>query len=196
MDRTDLYPKRTSYLFSFDADLSRAIDTRTQRDVADCGPTFVAGFAHDPDSADELTGVYNALGDSRELGERSIRGHIRLLQERVRFRPGREFGELEGRVVIDTVDHESIEGVYAGVFRAGPEWHWLNASAGARPNALARAKAEHLVTKAFISVQFDAGNTKYAWLARYQCVGYGRLTLKLGCPSFLTFDIYALDQPS
>jgi hypothetical protein len=199
MDRTEFYPTCTSYLFSFDVDLeSDASAMRTEREANGQGATFVAGHAHafEEGSMTKKAPVYNVAGDSRELGERSIRGHVRLLQERVSYPPGHEFGELGGRLVIKTNDDDSLEGTYSGVFRAGPEWHWLNAAAAAQPSDQARSKAEKVVAKAFISMQFDVGSTKYAWLARHQCVGYGRLDLKLGCPLFATFDIYALDSIS
>jgi hypothetical protein len=136
--------------------------------------------------------VYNVLGDSRELGERSVRGHIRVLQERVDYPPGHEFGDLRGNLVIETSDDDSLEAAYAGVFRLGREWHWLNAAAATTPGNQELVKAENLRAKAFISMQFEVGSTKYAWLARYQCIGYGHVNLAFGNPLSVTFDVYTL----
>jgi hypothetical protein len=177
-------------------DLSdRARQVADHRDHAPMEPTVVAGHTHELDRT--KAPVYNVLGNSRELSERSIHGYVRLLQERVRYPAGYEFGELQGRMVIETDDgDETLEGSYMGVFRAGPAWHWLNAAAGSQPSRLAQARAARLEAKAFISMYFDAGSTKYAWLARYQCIGYGRLELNAGSPLSATFDIYSLDPPS
>jgi hypothetical protein len=190
MNRRNFLDKRLDYLFSFDLDLARS----RGRPGNTC-PAVITSQAHDfGQLADaQKPPIYNALGDARVLAEEAIAGRVEFAQDTIRYLPDSDFAEIRGRVVLKTNDEQTIQGEYEGVARAGRSWLAVRSSFGEQ-SAPAGVRDE-IETKANVRLRFETGSTKYQWLVKYQCVGYGKLGLRGGEPSSATFDIYALNQP-
>jgi Protein of unknown function (DUF3237) len=188
MDRTTFFPKKVSYLCSFDFDSNRQAWDRKGGSRGSQVLVFDKNYANEHPAP-----VYNALGQEFVLGEPAIRGWIQVLQLQVSY-PDEEYGDLHGRLTAVTDDNAVLEATYQGVFPAGPR-HWGVVSASPDPSQAAGSDKPQQ-TRACLSLRFDMTNTKYRWLVQYQCVAYGRLWLADGVPVSGTFDIHAMTVPN
>lgn len=183
MNRTNFLSRGLQYLFSIDIDLGAS--RRKRRDsVGDlCGvlSSDVAQFTADSESV-----VYNALGETQVGGEPAITGFVNLAQDKIDFPPGREYGEMTGRLVIRTPDGSMIESAYTGVLRSRTSWPLLTRDYGAEKDA------PEVEAKAQLTTRFETGAAKYRWLVSRQCAGFGCLRLRGGEPTWASFDIYSL----
>ena len=180
MDRTELLRKKLIYLFSFDVDLAR------RRREAKLPGHPITSFAHHFVGEPEQP-VYSALGEPRVMGEEIPAGHVEFMQETMYYLPHQQYADISGRVLFRAKDEQLIEADYEGVVRAGRAWLAVRNEYGGK-------QGSHIETKAHIHLRFETGSTKYRWLVKHQCVGYGKLWLHTGEPSFATFDIYAVDS--
>ncbi|HKQ70036.1 MAG TPA: DUF3237 family protein [Polyangiaceae bacterium] len=188
MERATFYEKNLRYVLSFDADLGLARRASTAAEYPQRRDEVAALGAHTHvfDSANEAP-VYNALSESRVLGgELAVTGHLRFLQERAEFMPSADYGRWDGRLVLYTEDRQVIEAKFDGFFRAGHRWHWVQRGESA-------AEGDGSVeTKAFLSVRFETGSSKYKWIVGVQCVAYGLMGVLNGDLTRVTFDVYAM----
>src|SRR5262245_57077738 len=99
MNRIEFLPRRLEYLFSFDLDLAESRGRK--QGLAGTQVMRSAAARH---TADSNSLVYNALGDTVVAGEPAITGYVDFSQDSIALPPGREFGEISGRLVIRTSD--------------------------------------------------------------------------------------------
>jgi hypothetical protein len=179
MDRTNFFAKSLVYVCSFDLHLNGEHGTF---------PIQTYEFKGKGDSR-----VYNALNEARTLGAEALKGRIRFLQQWVTYPAEQQFAELRGRLTILADDGAVLESDYAGVFH--PDTHRRELTAEDSSPGSGTGASSNLQTKAFLSMKFDTGSTKYRWLVQYQCVAFGRLALEKGTPILGTFDVYAMTTP-
>ncbi|HEU4582052.1 MAG TPA: DUF3237 family protein [Polyangiaceae bacterium] len=186
MNRSHFLPRKLEYLFSVDLDLG-ANRRGAGAARADVDQVLCSHAARTPNGARSV--VYNALGETQVAGEPAISGSVEFVQEKLAFPPGREFGEISGRLVIRTPDNALIESTYSGVVRARQRWPLVTRDYGSLD-----PKLPEVETKAQLTTHFETGSAKYRWLTGKQCTGFGRMNLRGGEPTWASFDIYALAQ--
>ena len=181
MQHHEVFPKKLIYLFSFDLDLG------LKRGQCRVGNEVITSQTHDftPGEAKQQL-VYNALGEARVLGEEALTGHVEFAQDTIRYLPTANFADISGRFLILTGGSQRVEAEYEGVVRAGKSWFSVCDSYAQRLGDTP------ITTKAHMRLRFETGSTKYRWLVKYQCVGYGTMLIRWGAPCQSTFDIYAL----
>jgi hypothetical protein len=181
MDRTIFYAKSLVYVCSFDLHLKGENGTF---------PSQAYEFKGKGDAR-----VYNALNEARTLGAEALKGRIQFLQQWIVYPAGQHFAELRGRLTILADDGAVLESEYAGVFHPDTLRRELPALDPSPLPGAALSASSNLQTKAFLSMRFDTGSTKYRWLVQYQCAAFGRLALEGGTPILGTFDVYAMTTP-
>lgn len=183
MNRTNFLPRGLEYLFSIDLDLGVS---RRERRKGVPGLRGVLSSDAARFSADSASVVYNALGETQVSGEPAITGVVSLAQDTIDLPPGRDHGEMTGRLVICTSDGALIESAYTAVVRSRTAWPLVSRDYGSGD------EAAELETRAQLTTRFETGAAKYRWLVSRQCAGFGCVKLRGGEPTWASFDIYSL----
>jgi len=189
MNRSHFLSRQMQYLFSFDLDLG-ASRASTRKAAGLANQILPSDAALCP--ADSKNVVYHALDEAQVGGEPAITGQVAFAQDKIDFPPGRDFGEISGRLVIRTRDKALIESTYTGVLRARAFWPLVVRDYGGVADAQANADLPEVETKAQLTTHFETGSAKYRWLVERQCAGFGRVRLRGGEPTWASFDIYSL----
>jgi hypothetical protein len=174
--RRYLYDKQQVYLFSYDVkfDPTRSYEDSIKDDVR----FHLVG----PESPKIAGRVFHVLDERTVMGNDSVSGVVRSLEENIYVPREGEAAVTNGRMIL-RADDGDILSFSEGVLQLGP----LGCRSLQSPDPTLPAEA-----KAMITCRFETANQKYKWLTEQLCVGFGKVTITDGMVREAKFDIYAI----
>jgi hypothetical protein len=167
------------YLFSYDADLEM------RRDVIGFVP---GGVRFIISSTPYETRVFNVARERTVLGSKAIRGTVLWGSDMAMIRSD-DVAILDVRLAIGTDDGASIFSTYRGVFPVGPGGYRTLIS----DDPLLGTEEEPYEAKVYVTPRYETSDPRYAWLMKYQCLGFGSIVIVDSKIRRAQFDIYAMD---
>jgi len=187
--RRFLFEKSVVYLFSYDVLLEE--QGRNTGPLGWCVTLSHRSSAGGDDRPDlvpfRARAVYHVLDDTTVEDNDAIVGTVGNVHDTAVVACHDTVAAVEGRITIQTRDEGAlIHSHYKGSLSLGPlGLAHFEPLAEQRPERETRAKM-------FIGPRFETAHPKYKWLAERQCAGFGLMTIRGGCASRYTVDIYAL----
>jgi hypothetical protein len=177
--RTHLLDNELLYLFSYDADLEM------RRDIIG----FVAGGVRvNIGAVPDETRVFNVARERTIHGSRSVQGTVLWGTDMAIIRTD-DVAILNVRVAIQTDDGATIFSRYRGVFPCGPRGFRKLIS----EKPLLGSEEAPFVANVYVTPTYETMDPRYAWLMKYQCVGFGEISVVESKVRGAQFDIYAMD---
>jgi Protein of unknown function (DUF3237) len=177
--RTHLIDNELLYLFSYDADLEM------RRDIIGFVP---GGVRVNISALPEDTRVFNVARERTIQGSKSIQGTVLWGEDMAIIRTD-DVAVLNVRLAIQTDDGATIFSRYRGVFPCGPRGFRKLIS----EKPLLGSEDTPFVANVYVTPRYETSDPRYTWLMKYQCVGYGAISVVDSQVRDAKFDIYAMD---
>jgi hypothetical protein len=177
--RSRLLDKNLLYLFSYDANL----EMRREEIGFVPGGVRVNIFAKPSE-----TRVYHVARERTAAGAKAIEGSVLWAADWALIRND-DIGFLDVRLMIKTDDGAVIYSWYDGMFPTG-ERGFRRLISEDPPMGTENSP---FFTSVYISPRYETSHPEYAWLTKYQCIGFGRIKVIKSVVRSASFDIYAMD---